>query len=1226
MRSLKSIFSSTIIAVSLLLSSTASWAATYYVSNAGSDGNPGTQSAPWRTLQYAADHVSAGDVVLVENGIYVGMEITRDGTASSPITFKANGSSVIVNNEPTGSSDGINIEGGSYIIIEDFIVKDINRVGIRAVLGRGVIIRNNTVRDCGHTNILTGWTPEIQILDNTSSGARGEHGIYTANSSETNDNIVISGNTVSGNQKNGIQVNGDCVAGGDGVISGAIIEDNVVFDNNWKGMSLISMQNSIVANNVLFNNGVSAGAAGIHLADEPGCGLPSNNNIVVNNTVVEPRIACFRMTNSSTNNVIFNNIAINPNSSRLIEDDAGGNIIHGSSNIQQSSSGNLFVNASARDYRLANGSPAIDAGIMTYEGRVAPTVDHEGNSRPSGSAVDIGAYDSGGTPPTTDTENPEVNITTPADNATLSQSTLVEATATDNVGVLGVQFYLDGSQLGPEDTSFPYAVTLVPGSYTTGFYTLTAVDRDATGNTATSVGVTVYLEYISSAGIPVDHPRLWFQAGNGRLAELRAAACYDASGNVIPGCTRTYFADKFFNFITNKADRAEAWHWALAYMITQDISYANTAMQEADAQVVRGPSGLINKFLYFRDKMRNICLVYDWLYSVLDDQRKQDYMNYINVMIFVAWLDNQEANSIHDTGDWATTNPRQNFFYGFILGHTYATLATYHENPGQFTWEGVTHELYFHIESRDTSSPRYTDPLEFLYAKFDVQMWPVLDAQGQGGGWMEGENYGRAMKRHLSEALLLLQQTADVDFYHDPVHPFVRHAVMYQFYAVQPGGSLLYSGGDASQDSRNFVNPYDRHFMLMAAWGLDGTVESQYAKYWCDTEETEMDGISVMEPWDFFLDRPDLTSRNFNELSTRYFAEGMNWVHSRSDWTENAVAVSFISNDRIQGHQHRDQNSVVIYRGGPGNPLYGWILTDAQPFSSTLRRSSYWHNTITISGGNQRFGWGTGDMIKHEFASDYSYAVGDASDAYWTNPGDYSHGDDKMVDIFHREVVHVLPEYIVVFDRVTLAAGFENEIVEVNWHYPYNQPAADANGVYMNTTGEARLFHKILVPDNPTIVWLDEEVATPNDRMETWRMEITDPVQKTSYQFLNVFQAAHSSVSSMPATEKVLSATGNMVGALIKDNAEEQVLMFSTDPAGTPPAGVIQYEVGANLRGRHRLFDLIPYTGYQVELTRTDEGYQIEVVQGGEYYASPAGVLEFRLGELVPEARMLSTR
>ena len=42
----------------------------FYVSTAGDDSNPGTETAPWRTVQHAADMVRAGSTVNVRGGVY----------------------------------------------------------------------------------------------------------------------------------------------------------------------------------------------------------------------------------------------------------------------------------------------------------------------------------------------------------------------------------------------------------------------------------------------------------------------------------------------------------------------------------------------------------------------------------------------------------------------------------------------------------------------------------------------------------------------------------------------------------------------------------------------------------------------------------------------------------------------------------------------------------------------------------------------------------------------------------------------------------------------------------------------------------------------------------------------------------------------------------------------------------------------------------------------------
>jgi len=89
---------------------------------------------------------------------------------------------------------------------------------------------------------------------------------------------------------------------------------------------------------------------------------------------------------------------------------------------------------------------------------------------------------------------PTVALTAPASGAVLRGTTAVGANATDNVGVVGVQFRLDGNNLGAEDTASPYGLSWDTTSASDGPHTLTAVARDAAGNTATSSGVTVTVD------------------------------------------------------------------------------------------------------------------------------------------------------------------------------------------------------------------------------------------------------------------------------------------------------------------------------------------------------------------------------------------------------------------------------------------------------------------------------------------------------------------------------------------------------------------------------------------------------------------------------------------------------------------------------------------------------------------------------------------------------------
>jgi hypothetical protein len=123
-----------------------------------------------------------------------------------------------------------------------------------------------------------------------------------------------------------------------------------------------------------------------------------------------------------------------------------------------------------------------------------------------------------------------VAITAPAGGATVSGAAVtVSATAGDNVGVVGVQFKLDGANLGAEDTTAPYAVTWDTTTVANGSHTLTAVARDAAGNTTTSAPVTVTVS--NSAG---PQPVVWTSAvnvsvsGNTITKSAGCDGCFDA--------------------------------------------------------------------------------------------------------------------------------------------------------------------------------------------------------------------------------------------------------------------------------------------------------------------------------------------------------------------------------------------------------------------------------------------------------------------------------------------------------------------------------------------------------------------------------------------------------------------------------------------------------------------------------------------------------------------------
>jgi len=101
---------------------------THYMAPTGDDSNPGTQDAPWRTLQHAADTAEPGSTVCLHAGTYEEAEtvnFTRSGEAGAPITFAAAPGETV-----TIQGSLYVVEGVSYLNVVDLIIRGFRYWGV----------------------------------------------------------------------------------------------------------------------------------------------------------------------------------------------------------------------------------------------------------------------------------------------------------------------------------------------------------------------------------------------------------------------------------------------------------------------------------------------------------------------------------------------------------------------------------------------------------------------------------------------------------------------------------------------------------------------------------------------------------------------------------------------------------------------------------------------------------------------------------------------------------------------------------------------------------------------------------------------------------------------------------------------------------------------------------------------------------------------------------------
>lgn len=417
-------------------------AATYYVATNGNNNNNGSNSTPWKTIQFAANTAIAGDTIIVRDGTYQPFHIATSGTSTNKITVKSQnklGAKINGNELFNGRYAGIHITS-DYVTVDGF---DINCTGNPAVSSgergirlsgdpstyrQGVTIRNNKVTGAGWVGITTSYADDVLIEFNEVSNTVNQHGIYVANSA---DRPIVRGNIIHNNNQAGLHMNGDGASPGDGTISNALIENNIIYSNSSgassSAINMDGVNNSIIRNNLLFNNF----SQGITSFKADGT-LPSSNNKILNNTIIMANSAyhALKFRNASINGYVRNNIIIQQGTgvalaldnasmsgidsdyNLIIHTTSPGSAIENYSGLSdwQSSTGNdqnsltvtgvntanilskIFVNPSTLtpyDYNLIKTSPAIDKGIALTD----ISTDINGTNRPLGNAVDIGAYE-----------------------------------------------------------------------------------------------------------------------------------------------------------------------------------------------------------------------------------------------------------------------------------------------------------------------------------------------------------------------------------------------------------------------------------------------------------------------------------------------------------------------------------------------------------------------------------------------------------------------------------------------------------------------------------------------------------------------------------------------------------------------------------------------------------------------------------------------------------------
>jgi len=583
----------------------------------------------------------------------------------------------------------------------------------------------------------------------------------------------------------------------------------------------------------------------------------------------------------------------------------------------------------------------------------------------------------------------------------------------------------------------------------------------------------------------------------------------------------------------------------IAYRLTPEENILNHAIAIADFLAeAQGDSWTWPRVT------KGLAFAFDWLYDDLTPEQRQRYGK--------AAL--HAAKECYKTWRHGDFNNHQYLEYGPVL---YTGIALWRE--------GIDDE---------TAEQLALDGLNMLVDHF----MPAHEMVGKGdGGWQESMSYHAFFTYEFALLMELWASASGEDLWTD--YTGLDGEAAWHIYCNRPFDEKRVSVADiGGRDA--FGSNNAQYLVLLQRRRQDGL-----ARYWTDRIKQEAirrhaagvkysrDG-SDWWPYILWYD-PSVPMVHREELPTSNLFSGLGWVSMRSDWTPDATFALFVCAPLwLGGHQHADNNSFIIHKGG-------LLAIDSGVYEGTAHRANYYartiaHNTVTILDPEEQFNgstWGTGrfgegsndggqlftsgptsvsdvkpgdeyhraKILVYESNDDFTYVVGDAARSY--SPG-------KLRE-FTRAFLYIRPNIFVIFDRVEATQA---DFVKT-WllHSAYEPEVNEATARISNDKGQLRTW--TLWPIQPEITKIggpgrEFEVNGHNypptdkknynaDEAGRWRLEVRSAERSERQYFLHVLITTDVDAPLDKSVE--LLQTEGRLGAVIKDSGDTARVLFTTE-------------------------------------------------------------------------------
>lgn len=660
--------------------------------------------------------------------------------------------------------------------------------------------------------------------------------------------------------------------------------------------------------------------------------------------------------------------------------------------------------------------------------------------------------------------------------------------------------------------------------------------------------------------------------------------------------------------VTQLLNQYEGYHYAFSYALSF-LSTNNAAHRDIAVDLFKGVfNNSIKKVdmcedngFYSRSEMYEVAMLYDWLYSYLDEPFRSSVrtrlVEWANIILGV---DKTTCTAIRADyapyGIWQTTGypgtyyfEGNNYTMGHLLGITSAAYAIYSEDP--------------------TNGDR-------LLAEVDKILPEILqfaNTRLKNGDANEGWSYGAGYALNFFRTLVIIKTASSDhrDYFKETTYD--EDAIRFLINVTMPDRRYMLAEGDWARESTGKLWDYHRFIAEIISSYSDVAEARGVARFWAN-ESIPMDQLEVTayryQP--FLTSNQEVTPVDYKTLtsysdSKKHFTteSGTGQFMQRTSWNTDAQWVSFKASPRYGDHAHNGPGHFSIYDNG-------WLVVDRNILTTSgIEGADSLHNCLhfeKMNAGQYYQNQQHSIFERNEFDDEYSYFKVN------TTP-EYTIRQNNIVKKAERQFLY-LPETksVILYDIAETKQPNQSKWFGINF---FGNPDVSNPSVvtYANDVSEVNLH----------AVYPGQTVLSNDDVL----VRLKNKESKSKDYFVNLLytqpkSALPRSVSTLsPENSTVLYSTAK--GTQFIYNDKSYAILFTSDDTSTNGTDSISYTVPVVSITKNYVAGMLPNTTYYYTWApfvsqKSNNGFKSKITISKRAFAnavqlqsSAAGLLSFEV-------------